>query len=123
MGLEDGKYIFNHHFLLRSLPHVRFADRDSSAGFRYPSERLTRTQALKGMTLDAAYASFKENEIGNLQVGKKADFVVLDTDIMIERPHEEREHEHEEGGWRGKEILDTKVLATVIDGKLVYGAI
>lgn len=70
------------------------------------------------MTFDAAYASFKEQDLGSLEVGKKADFVVLDTDIMIEP-----QQDPQEGSWRGKEILDTKVLATVIDGKLVYGAI
>lgn len=85
---------------------------------RYATEALTRDQALKGMTLDVAYASFKEEDIGSLETGKKADFVVLDTDIMIE-PLEDSG----EGRWRGKEILDTKVLATVIDGRLVYGAI
>ncbi|KAG6335056.1 hypothetical protein ID866_4034 [Astraeus odoratus] len=72
----------------------------------YPAERLTRSQALKGMTLDAAYASFSESFLGSLTIGKKADFVVLDKDIMtVPAP----------------EILETKVLATVIDGGVVYG--
>ncbi|KAG7087462.1 hypothetical protein E1B28_013428 [Marasmius oreades] len=72
----------------------------------YPSERLTRTQALKGMTLDAAYASFMENEIGSLEPGKKADFVVLDKDIMTVPVDE---------------ILSIRVVATVIDGEVVHG--
>ncbi|KIK64916.1 hypothetical protein GYMLUDRAFT_220129 [Collybiopsis luxurians FD-317 M1] len=72
----------------------------------YASEALTRPQALKGMTLDAAYASFSEHERGSLTTGKKADFVVLDRDIM-QIPY--------------REILETKVLATVIDGKVAYG--
>jgi predicted amidohydrolase YtcJ len=58
------------------------------------------------MTLDAAYASFAENEIGSLSLGKKADFVVLDRDIMT---------------LPAKEILNTRVVATVIDGTVVYG--
>lgn len=65
-----------------------------------------RSQALKGMTLDAAYASFAENERGSLTPGKKADFVVLDRDIM-KVPVDE--------------ILRTKVLATVVDGQIMYG--
>lgn len=74
---------------------------------RYPEEALTRTQALKGMTLDAAYASFAENELGSLEPGKKADFVILDRDIMrVPFP----------------EILRTQVLATVVDGKIEYGS-
>jgi len=75
---------------------------------RYAEQRLTRAQALKGMTLDAAYASFAENEIGSLTPGKKADFVVLNRDIMSV-PFEE--------------ILGTKVTATVIDGEVAYGSL
>ncbi|KAI5985194.1 amidohydrolase family-domain-containing protein [Pisolithus albus] len=74
----------------------------------YPEQRLTRVQALKGMTLDAAYASFSESVTGSLTVGKKADFVVLDRDIMTVPE---------------SKILGTKVLATVIDGEVVYGAL
>jgi hypothetical protein len=72
----------------------------------FPEQRLTRSQALKGMTLDAAYASFSEHELGSLVPGKKADFVVLDRDIM-KVPEDE--------------ILQAKVLATVVDGEAVYG--
>ncbi|KAH9976735.1 amidohydrolase 3 [Lactifluus volemus] len=74
----------------------------------YPAEALTRTQALRGMTRDAAYASFVENTRGQLAPGFAADFVVLDRDIM-RVPLEE--------------ILGTKVLATVVDGQIVYGSI
>lgn len=58
------------------------------------------------MTLDAAYASFSEDILGSLSIGKKADFVVLDRDIMTV-PIED--------------ILSAKVTATVIDGEVVYG--
>lgn len=75
---------------------------------RYASEKLTRAQALKGMTLDAAYASFAENHIGSLEKGKKADFVILNQDIMTVE---------------AKEILEAKVVATVIDGVVVYGTL
>ncbi|KLO17744.1 hypothetical protein SCHPADRAFT_820968 [Schizopora paradoxa] len=72
----------------------------------FPDEKLTRQQALKGMTLDPAYASFNEDRLGSLTPGKLADYVVLDTDIMtVEFP----------------DILKTKVIATVIDGRPVYG--
>ncbi|KAJ7690724.1 amidohydrolase family-domain-containing protein [Mycena rosella] len=74
----------------------------------FPAERLTRTQALKGMTLDAAYASFAEKELGSLTVGKRADFVVLDRNIMEVKT---------------ADILKTKVIATVIDGKVAYGTL
>jgi len=72
------------------------------------SERLTRAQALKGMTLDAAYAAFSEHEIGSLTRGKKADFVILNQDIMSVPQHE---------------ILTTRVTATVVDGRVAYGSL
>ncbi|EIN05898.1 hypothetical protein PUNSTDRAFT_145781 [Punctularia strigosozonata HHB-11173 SS5] len=74
----------------------------------YPAEKLTREQALKGMTLDAAYASFAESELGSLVPGKKADFVVLDGNIMTVPVHK---------------ILRSRVTATVIDGALAYGSL
>ena len=60
------------------------------------------------MTIDPAFASFTESILGSLEVGKRADYVVLSQDIMT--IPEER-------------IRETKVLATVIDGTLVYGQI
>ena len=58
------------------------------------------------MTTDAAFASLSEDEVGELVPGKKADFVVLDRDIMTVN---------------AQEILQTKVLATVVDGVVQYG--
>ena len=77
---------------------------------RYPQEKLTRRQALKGATLDAAYASFTEDILGSLQPGKKADYVVFDRDIVDDSAPL-------------SEILEATVLATVVDGKLQYGHI
>lgn len=96
---EGGWYVTENHDVERMLipPLLRF-----------PEQRLTRAQALKGMTLDAAYASFSENDLGSLTPGKKSDFVVLDRDIMT-IPF--------------VEILGTKVTATIIDGKILYGKI
>lgn len=82
------------------------------ANCRYPNEKLTRKEALKGMTLDAAYASFQEHEIGSLQVGKKADFVVFDRDFV---------GCEDEEACDGSEILEAKVKAVVIDGMVVWG--
>ena len=52
------------------------------AGGWYPEQRMTREEALRSMTLWAAYAAFQEQELGSLSPGKRADFVVLDQDLM-----------------------------------------
>ncbi|KAK1229178.1 hypothetical protein PQX77_007750 [Marasmius sp. AFHP31] len=73
----------------------------------FPEQRLTRQEALRGMTIDPAWASFTEESLGSLEPGKIADFVILSQDIMTVPI---------------SEILSTKVLATVIDGKAIYGS-
>jgi hypothetical protein len=70
-----------------------------------PDQKMTREQALYSYTLAAAYGSFEENVKGSIEVNKLADFVILDKDIMT-IPEDE--------------ILKTKVLMTVFDGKIVY---
>ena len=49
---------------------------------------LSREETLRGMTIWAAYSNFEETEKGSIEVGKKADFVVLSNDIM-EVPEEQ----------------------------------
>jgi predicted amidohydrolase YtcJ len=55
----------------------------------YPKEgfqienALTREEALKGMTIWAAYANFEEEEKGSIEIGKTADFTILDKDLML----------------------------------------
>ena len=73
----------------------------------YPSQSMTREEALRAMTLDAAWAAFQEDVKGSLEVGKLADVTVLDRDIL-EVPAEE--------------IRDTRVLATIVGGRVAYGA-
>jgi predicted amidohydrolase YtcJ len=60
---------------------------------------------LAGFTINGAYANFIENETGSIEVGKKADMVVLDRNLF-ESPV--------------SEIADTKVLMTLFEGKMVY---
>lgn len=66
---------------------------------------LTREQALRGMTIWAAKAAFQENEIGSLEIGKSADFIIVNQDLM--KVEEDQ-------------ILETKVLETYSSGKKVF---
>ncbi|KAJ6494587.1 amidohydrolase family-domain-containing protein [Mycena sanguinolenta] len=83
-------------------------DSPHGPGGWFPQERLTREEALRGITIDPAYASFSDSYLGSLEPGKRADFTVLSRDIMEISP---------------PEILNVNVLATVIDGEVAYGAL
>ncbi|KAH9484702.1 Protein LONG AFTER FAR-RED 3 [Psilocybe cubensis] len=74
----------------------------------FPEQRLTRIEALRGMTIDPAYASFTEDTLGSLVPGKRADLVVLSQDIMTIAT---------------SSIMKTSVIATFLDGRPVYGKI
>lgn len=77
----------------------------SPEGGWYPNEALTREQALKAFTLDAAYAGHQEEIIGSLEAGKWADFIVIDQDYF-EIP--------------ANELWKIKVLETWVAGKQVF---
>lgn len=66
---------------------------------------LSRNETLKGMTIWAAFSNFEENEKGSIEIGKFADFVILNQNIMkID----------------GAKIPNTKVVNTFINGEKVY---
>src|SRR5512146_2709327 len=56
-----------------------------------PEEKITVEEALRAYTIGAAYASFQEREKGSLEMGKLADFVLVDRDIMRIPPVEIRD--------------------------------
>jgi predicted amidohydrolase YtcJ len=51
-----------------------------------PEERVPVAAALRAMTLDAAWQCHSDHEVGSLEVGKFADFVVLDQDPLTVQP-------------------------------------
>jgi predicted amidohydrolase YtcJ len=70
-----------------------------------PAETMTREQALKSYTIDAAFGAFEESLKGSVERGKLADFVVFSQDIMTVEE---------------KDILNTRVVMTILGGKIVY---
>lgn len=74
-------------------------------GKMHPEETLTREQAIRFYTMNNAYILFLDKEVGSLEVGKQADLIVLDRDLLT-CPVED--------------IKETKVLKTWLAGKLVH---
>ncbi|MBW3563775.1 MAG: amidohydrolase [Acidobacteria bacterium] len=69
----------------------------------YPEERLTRREALEGFTEGAAFAAFQEDELGTLEPGKLADFIIVDRNPLEVDPGE---------------VPATRVLYTVVGGRV-----
>lgn len=77
------------------------------AGGFEPDQAMSRAEALRSFTIDAAFGEFEEDFKGSIEIGKAADFTVFDKDIMT-IPE--------------MEILKTKVAMTIVAGKVAYKA-
>lgn len=71
----------------------------------YNEESMTRLEALRSFTIDAAYSGHQENIIGSLEQGKKADFILLENNYFTES---------QENIWKNK------VFSTWVNGNQVY---
>jgi predicted amidohydrolase YtcJ len=83
---------------------TRQRDGQPPGGWR-ADEALTLDQALRGFTIDAAYAGFADADLGSLEAGKLADFIVVDADPAAAEP---------------AELADIGVLRTVVGGRTVF---
>ncbi len=80
-------------------------DEDDPHWLLGPGERVNVEDMVRAYTVNAAFAMHREKEIGSLELGKKADMIVIDRDIFTV--------DH-------LEIEKTKVLMTIFDGRIVY---
>lgn len=86
----------------RNSPHPKEEDTDMT---RWPEQGLTAYQLLEAYTKNDAYQNFMDDIIGTVEVGKFADLVVLDTNILEAD---------------AKAISDTRAIYTISDGRIVY---
>ena len=70
-----------------------------------PSQKMTRLEALKSYTINAAYGAFEEDIKGSIEIGKLADFTVFSQNIITIPDNK---------------ILDTEILYTIVNGKIEY---
>ncbi len=73
----------------------------------HPLQRMTIQEAIRGFTIWAAYGAFQEDVLGSIELGKYADFTILDKDILESDP---------------KEILDTIAVCTIVADKIRFRA-
>ena len=71
----------------------------------YPDQRMSRLEALRSYTLNAAYAAFEEDIKGSITVGKLGDITVLDRDIMTVSD---------------EEVAGARVEYTIVGGEVVF---
>jgi predicted amidohydrolase YtcJ len=85
-------------------PYQAVVDGRNPRGW-YPEQKLSLEEALRGYTIDAAFAEFAENDKGSIECGKLADLVVLDRNLFNIPP---------------ESIKDARVRLTIVGGKVVY---
>jgi predicted amidohydrolase YtcJ len=72
-----------------------------------PEQKITIEEAVRAYTQGSAYAEFQENIKGTLSAGKLADIIIVSDDIFTGPP---------------LKMMQTKVLTTIVDGKVVFEA-
>ena len=105
-GIEPNKSLnpFNPFLAM----YVAVTRRTESGRVIGPEQRVSREQALRMATIDAAYLSFDEKRKGSIEVGKLGDLVLLSDDLLT---------------CDAERIKDIQPLATVVGGKVVHDAL
>jgi len=85
--------------------HASITRRMANGERFFPEQSMTRLEALKSYTINCAYAAFEEDRLGTLEVGKRADLIVLDRHLLAVSE---------------EELADARVDLTVVDGQVRY---
>ena len=85
--------------------YVAISRKTESGRIHGPEEKVSRQEALKMVTIDAAYMTFDENKTGSIEVGKYGDLAILADDFLV---------------CSEEQVKTMKVAATVVGGKIVY---
>jgi len=99
--IEEGNPLYEYYAAITRQDHSGFPD-----GGWQSQEILTRMEALNLFTTGAAFAEFSENYRGMIDVGYEADLTILSEDITTIKP---------------EKILKTEIIATIVNGQIVYG--
>jgi hypothetical protein len=99
--------------ITRNLYHGGFGvdditDIDDPKWLLNPNERINVKEAIEAFTINGAYQLFREDEIGSITIGKRADLIIIDRDIFEINP---------------LEISDIKLLGTIFNGRFVHGSL
>ena len=103
-GTSAAEYPINPMMGLYAAVTRQTVNGDPDGGW-FPEERISMEDALRAYTYNGAYSSYEEDLKGSLSVGKVADIAVLDRNLFE---------------IAGRDILDTHVTMTIVDGKTVY---
>ena len=101
-GASDAPVSTANPFIAMSIGMTRF---NNGGNYLNKNEAIDRETAFKAYTINAAKALRLDKTIGSLEVGKKADMILLDRDIFTVSP---------------EQLADTKVVWTIFNGKKVY---
>lgn len=80
-------------------------NRITKSGKKFDCEKISVLEAIKAVTINVAYQYHEERQKGSIKIGKNADFIIIDKNILEIDP---------------MKIKDIKILKTIKDGKIIY---
>lgn len=105
LGSDWGVSTFDPFKIMQTAVTRQKSGADETSPAQTPQHRIDIETAVKGYTINAAYAAWRDDVTGSLTAGKYADLIVLDQDLFSISPYD---------------IEKTQVLLTLLEGKEVF---